>query len=70
LRRLRRVAAITVLLDSVFGKTSDDGSTNCSEKAVVDLVAAEGTGGTTGESTSKTTLALLSFGPFIAAVVR
>jgi hypothetical protein len=53
------VAAVAVLLNGVFGNAADDGSTDCSEETVVSLVASETTGGTTGEGTGKTTLALL-----------
>jgi len=59
--RLGRVAAVAVLLDSVFGNAANDGSTDCSENAVVGLVAGESTGRTTCEGTGKTTLALLGF---------
>jgi hypothetical protein len=54
------VAAVAVLLDGIFGNATDDGSTDCSEKTVVGLVAGETTGGTTCEGTGKTTLAFLS----------
>lgn len=57
--RRRLVVAVAVLLDSVFSDATNDGSTNCSEETVVDLVASEATGSTTGESAGKTTLALL-----------
>lgn len=48
-----------VLLDSVLSDAADDGSTDCSEDAVVGLVAGETTCGTAGEGTSETTLAIL-----------
>lgn len=48
-----------MLLDSVFGDATNDGSTDCSEETVVGLVASEATGSTASESTGETTLALL-----------
>jgi hypothetical protein len=59
LRRL--TVAVAVLLDGVFSDATNDGSTNCSEETVIDLVASESTSGTTGKGTGKTTLALLGF---------
>lgn len=55
------LVTVLVLLDGIFGNATHDGSTDCSEEAVVGLVAGETTGGTTGESASETTLTLLSF---------
>lgn len=55
----RLVVLVAVLLDGVFSDATNDGSTDCSEETVVDLVAGEATGGTTGEGTGKTTLAIL-----------
>lgn len=49
-----------VLLDGILSDAADDGSTDCSEEAVVGLVAGEATGGTASESAGKTTLAILS----------
>lgn len=49
-----------VLLDGILSDTADDGSTDCSEEAVVGLVTGETTGGAASESAGKTTLALLS----------
>ena len=57
--RRRLVVAVAVLLDSVFSDATNDGSTDCAEETVIDLVASEATGGTTGEGTGKTTLAFL-----------
>jgi hypothetical protein len=48
-----------VLLESVLSDAADDGSTDCSEDAVVGLVASETTCGTASEGTSETTLAIL-----------
>ena len=61
LGRLGR-AGVAVLLDGIFGNATNDGSTDCSEEAVVSLVAGETTGSTTGERTSETTLTLLGLG--------
>lgn len=52
---------VAVLLDSILSNAAHDSSTNRSEEAVVSLVAGETTGGTAGESASKTTLAFLGF---------
>lgn len=55
------LVAVLVLLDSVFGNATHDGSTDSSEEPVVSLVTGETTGRTTSESASETTLALLGF---------
>lgn len=57
--RRTRFPVVPVLLGGIFGNATNDGSTNCSKESVIGLVASETTGGTTGEGTSKTTLALL-----------
>lgn len=55
----RALLVLAVLLDSVLRETTHDGTTDCSEEAVVHLVATVATGDTTGESTHETTLTLL-----------
>lgn len=57
--RRRLVVLVAVLLDGVFSNATNNGSTDCSEETVVDLVTSEATGGTTGEGTGKTTLSIL-----------
>lgn len=48
-----------VLLDGIFSDAADDGSTDCSEDAVVGLVARETTRRAASEGAGKTTLTLL-----------
>lgn len=55
------LVTVLVLLDGIFGNATHDGSTDCSEEAVVGLVAGETTGGTASEGAGKTTLTLLGF---------
>ncbi len=63
-------AGITlVLLDGIFSDATDDGSTDCSEKAVVGLVAGKSTSGTTGESSHQTTLTLLGLARSLLLVI-
>lgn len=57
--RRRLVVLVAMLLDGVFSNATNNGSTDCSEETVVDLVTSEATGGTTGEGTGKTTLSIL-----------
>lgn len=68
LRRLGR-AGVAVLLDGIFGNATDDGSTDCSEEAVVGLVAGETTSGTTSEGTGETTLTLLGLGATLSLLL-
>lgn len=58
-----------MLLDGIFSDTSDDGSTDRSEEAVVGLVAGETTGGSTGEGTGKTALTLLGLGTILTLLL-
>jgi hypothetical protein len=63
-------AGITlVLLDGILSNATDDGSTDCSENAVVGLVACKSTGGTTGESSHQTTLTLLGLARSLLLVI-
>lgn len=63
-------AGITlVLLDGILSDATDNGPTDCSENAVVGLVACESTGGTTGESSHQTTLTLLGLARSLLLVI-
>lgn len=53
------LAMVLVLLDSILGDATNDGSTNSSENSVVRLVAHEATSSTTCQSAGETTLTLL-----------
>lgn len=55
----RALVALAVLLVCVLCNAAHDRTTDRSEETVVGLVAGKATGGTTGEGTSKTTLAFL-----------
>jgi DNA gyrase/topoisomerase IV subunit B len=58
-----------VLLDGILSDAADDGSTDCSEEAVVGLVAGEATGGTASQSAGKTTLAILSLSGSLLLII-
>lgn len=63
-------AGITlVLLDGILSDATHDGSTDCSEKAVVGLVACKSTSGTTGESSHQATLTLLGLARSLLLVI-
>jgi hypothetical protein len=58
-----------VLLDGILSDAADDGSTDCSEDAVVGLVASETTGSTASEGTSETTLTVLGLAGSLLLII-
>lgn len=57
--RLGAVVPLLVLLQSILGDATHDRTTNCTEEAVVGLVARETAGRAAGQSTGETTLTFL-----------
>lgn len=58
-----------VLLDSILGDAANDGSTDCSEEAVIRLVSSETTGGSTRKCASESTLTILSLAGSLLLII-
>lgn len=56
---LGAVVTLLVLLQRIFGNATHDRATNCTEEAVVGLVACEAAGRAASQSTGEATLTLL-----------